>query len=1267
MKSEIRSVSAGLLLVAVLASPSVLAQSSAGGGSIQGTVKDSTGAVIPGAKLTILHVETGRITSTEANNEGYYATPPLQIGKFKVRVEARGMKAWEGELVLETGRIAEVNPVLAPGKVSETVVVSATVPLVTTTDPTDGSTLDSQRIGELPINGRDLNTLLGDVTPGVEPVIDVNGGIRTSGLMVYSNNYVQDGAASNNREFGGSANLQGLESIGEVRVETSTSSAKYSSPTSVVVTTKGGTNRLRGALYETARNNAFGVARARQDVFNDGRPFPTPKLIRNEFGGSIGGPLYLPLFGLGGKKWYNGRSRTFFFFSREGVELRQGLTRDFTVPTVAMRAGDFSGLMDSQGRKITLYDPLTTRMVTASNGRQVAVRDPFPNNQIPIGSESPLAKRILAITPLPTDITNPLVTANLKTVVATNGNPNLSDNPTTVRIDHRFSENDNFFAKINGGKRSAYFIGTGSNPLTGAPTANLEANTTYLPVEGIAGALSWIHVFSPGLFVETLANRIWQSTKTVTGPVDKNWSQEFGLPNPLGEIGWPNITGLSFMNYVEGDNRRSLRSVVTNVEQNYTLIRGTHNIQFGGRYHREQENLLPDQGAISGSAVFNSLATALESSTTGSRTNPAAVPQTGLDAANFFLGYAASYNVGLKRGLMRVTEKNYSVYLQDNYKVTGRLTITPGVRWDINPAFTEQNNLMNAFDLQSHSLMFPEPLDYYYKLGATSPQVVSVYEKVGVKFASTDELGRSKQIFQSNNFDIGPRAGFAYRLFEGHKQIVIRGGYGLYISPLPMRTLLANFSSLPPFRATFSYNPNSAAQSPDGISNYLLRTVPTVVAGMNSANVIDLNNPAAIGRGISVLSLGPLPSMQIHEWNLALEKQLGTSTVFRVRYNGKHGVHADQLNEINSTQTDYVWYVSTGRQIPTGEFSSVARRPYDQTAYTSVRILEKTGYINTASFSVELERRFNKGLAFQAFYTLTNSLRLAGNSFRDGIGSVPDAYLPGTVPTDPAALNRFLNYSRDTAIPKHRVRWNWNYDLPFGKGRRFARNAPKPVNGLIGGWKLSGSGTLVSTWYAMPTNNWGETSNFEVFGTRYKILDCRNTPATATNPRDERCSEGYLWFNGYISERFINSHNAAGLRNGIFGLPAEYHPALRPVNPWPKGGLPSDPGANDYDTNVVYLKLNNGSTMRVNYDTGLHPWRNQHRLGPFNWTTDASLLKFFSITERVRLRANFDIFNVFNNQGLNTPGSDGILSLASSFGGFGFRPRQVQVTMRLEW
>jgi len=1258
-----------ILALLLFLTVSVFAQSSAGGGSIQGTVKDPTGAVLPGAKLTIRHLESGRSTITVANSEGFFVTPPLNIGAYKIRVEMGGMKAWEGDLTLETGRVAVVDPVLTPGQVSETVVVTDTVPLVNTTDATDASTLDSQRIKELPINGRNLNTLLANVTPGVEDSDGAGGAIRVSGLMSYSTDYVQDGAAANNREFGGSANLQGLESIGEVRVETSTSSAKYTRPTSVIVSTKSGSNRLQFAVFETHRNNAFGVARARQDVFLDGRPFQAPKLIRNEFGGSAGGPIVIPWFGSNGRNaFYDGRNRSFFFFTREGSEWVQGVTRDFRVPTAAMRAGDFSGLIDTQGRPLQLYDPETTRSEEFPNGRLVTVRDRFVNNQIPLDRLNPLTKRLFDISPLPTDITNPLAVTNLRMVVPTTSYPNLSDSPTVLRIDHKFSDKDNFFVKVNGGTRSSHYLGTAAT--NGPPTLSKEANVTFNPVKGKSIALSWIHTFSAGFFVETLANRTWQLSVTVTGPEQKDWSKELGLPNPLREIGWPNITGTGLTNYnlIEGDNRRQLYSMISNVEQNYSLVRKTHNISFGFRAHDEKQHLLPDQGAISGSVAYSPLSTALESSTLGTAVNPGTTPQTGHALAGMFLGYAGTYTVGLKRGIMRVREKNYGLYLQDNWRLSRRLTITPGLRWDINPAFAEQNNLLTAFDLKSKSIQLPESLQYYYDRGFTNPRIVENFERAGMSFKSADELGKPKQLFPSNLYDIGPRAGFVYSITEGNRPLVIRGGYGLYISALPMRTLLAQFSSLAPFRATYTYNPNAAAQSPDGIGNYQIRNLPDVRTGVNSSDLIDLNNPTALGRGQAVVGMdGAQPSMRIHEWNLALEKQLAPSTVIRLTYKGKHGVNADQLFNINPQANNYIYYLTTGRATPTGEFANVLRRPFDQNAYTDIRILQRSGYINSSTWALEFERRFRNGLGVQAFYTLTNSLRLAGNSFRDDQASAVSAYLPGTVPTDFRELNRFLFYDRDTGVPKHRIRWNWSYDLPFGKGKPLARNARGWLQTLIGGWHMRGTGTVVSSWYAMPTGEWGEMGKFEVYGNKHKILDCRATPALSTSPADERCIPGYLWFNGYISERFIDSRNQAGLRNGVFGLPANYQPAQKPINPWPKGGLPTDLNNADYDTDFVYLPLQTGGVVRVDYNTGLHPWRNQSRLGPFNWTMDSSMGKYFSFTERTRLRLNVDVFNVLNVQGLVVPNGEGISSLATSYAGFGIRPRQLQLSARFEF
>src|ERR1019366_2366128 len=304
---------------------------------------------------------------------------------------------------------------------------------------------------------------------------------------------------------------------------TSTGNAKSSTPASVIVSTRSGTNRYIASLYETARNNCCGVAKHRQDVNPNGAPFPLPKLIRNEFGGSIGGPVTLPTFGLNGRKTYDGRNRTFFFVSREQVALRQGLTYSFSVPTVAQRQGNFTRLETNTGLAIPIYDPNTGQTQTLSRG-PVTIRSPFPNNVIPLSRESPLAKYIYGITPLPTDNTEPNIATNLKYSIGNSSLPNQNNNPMVVRMDHRFGNRDNFFAKANWNTQLSWFLGTSST--NSAPTPNNAANVTYLAMQGWGAAISETHVFSDTFFVETLLNKAWQTSKTIDAAPDaqQDWA-----------------------------------------------------------------------------------------------------------------------------------------------------------------------------------------------------------------------------------------------------------------------------------------------------------------------------------------------------------------------------------------------------------------------------------------------------------------------------------------------------------------------------------------------------------------------------------------------------------------------------------------------------------------------------------------------------------------------------------------------------------------------
>jgi hypothetical protein len=388
---------------------------------------------------------------------------------------------------------------------------------------------------------------------------------------------------------------------------------------------------------------------------------------------------------------------------------------------------------------------------------------------------------------------------------------------------------------------------------------------------------------------------------------------------------------------------------------------------------------------------------------------------------------------------------------------------------------------------------------------------------------------------------------------------------------------------------------------------------------------------------------------------MTLEREILGDMVVRASYVGTYGTNLDQFYTFNDQPNTYVWLVNTGMPLPTGEFSGVARRNFDQTTYGNIEAYRKMGWSSFNGTTLELQRRYSRGFGFQFFYTLSNAMRAGGDGWSSDFVTESNMYLRGAVPTDIHERNRFLNYRRDTTLPKHRLRWNWIVDLPFGRGQRFGSNAGGFLDRIIGGWQIAGFGSMRSNYWMLPTNNWGELGNVELYGKQYPIEDCRSG----------QCIPGYLYYNGYIPAHRINSVDAQGRPNGVMGVPQNYVPAHRPVWPTPaNGGSPTDPNRQFYETNSVLVPLNNGSMQRVNIDTNLHPWRNQAIPGPWTNGLDASLFKNTRINERFVLRFNADFFNVLNNPGLNQPDSaSGIVSLQNSAN----PPRQLQLTLRLTW
>jgi hypothetical protein len=911
-----------------------------------------------------------------------------------------------------------------------------------------------------------------------------------------------------------------------------------------------------------------------------------------------------------------------------------------------MRQGDFSGLIDSQARRYTLYDPLTTGANWA--------RQPFPNNQIPIGRESPLAKYLYSITPLPTHPNvNPLADANWFGL----GFSNTNQSTITTRVDHRLSDRDQLFFRYTHSPSYVWKTSSlGSSSTTLSPTTlDGKANANIDSGVNDSGVASWTHTFSPTFFSETVFS-VQRDHREITAIApNEDIATKLGLSNPFNGKGFPRITNTGFgMDYDSNANLNMDFSRLYNLDLNFTKVHGRHELQFGGRWRYESLDVLADVQESMGHVFFNSLATSLYDPASG--TAYGSVPFSGHDAGNMFLGMATYYSRFFP-DFFHLRTGETSAYLQDNFKATSRLTLNLGVRYEYNRPIRDRDNTLLSFNPKSHAIVTGRSIDDLVKLGHAHPAIAKAYAGLGVKYETPAEAGLPSNMIYPNKLDFGPRLGFAYRLGPTNHPTVLRGGYAIYAFPEQLRAITCETRAIVPSTATFTNNPNTAQQSPDGLPNYLLRSVPTTVAGVNSKDVLDLNTVSGITRGTgTVYYLDPhQPTARAHEWNFTVEREVLANTSVKLSYAGTHGTRMAEYYSYNDTANAYIWYTTTGEAMPTGEFANVARRNFDKQIFGTIWQYQKSGWSNDSSFVAEVQHRYSKGYAFQVFYVMSNALRAGGNGWVDDILPATNVYLPGAVPEDQAARNRLLFYRRDTDIPKHRVNWNWVADLPFGRGKPLGRNTHGVVNALIGGWQIAGNGQIVSRYFALPTSMWGPIGKVEVYGKNYPIQDCRSGV----------CYDGYLYYNGYIPANRINSVDRNGKPNGVMGVPDNYKPFQTPLIPTPKdGGSTSDPNFPYYESNTIFVPLKNGTLQRTTLDTNLHPMRNQYVLAPMVWSMNASAFKSIRLREQMFLRFNIDFFNVFNMPGTRTVDSTtGIILNQLSQNS----PRVLQLTGRLSW
>lgn len=1283
-----------LVLGVILLCLGVQAQS--GAGSIQGTVQDTTHAVIAAASIRVVNVSNGMTSSTKANGVGFYQVPGLFAGRYSVTITAPGMKTYKTSIQLLVAQNAVINPVLSAGGGTQQVVVSGNDVQLTTTDSgVITSTLENARINQLPMNGRSLATLVGMMTPGLNTI---NGGQNINGMRRESLDYVVDGVTTQNTTNGGEIapqrQLIDPDAVQEVTMEAAAAGAQYSAPATAIVTTKSGTNGLHGTLFETARNNAIGLAKNRQDPSN----FSAPHLVRNEFGASAGGPIILPHV-------YHGKDKSFWFFAYERYSQASSSAALAKVPTVAMTQGDFSGLVNGAGLQQTVFDPATTANSANCPYTQAAnpyCRTAFPNNQIPVGQESPMAKIYYDLIPKPTSPANPLVQANLDVV-----NPSFQVEPQeTVRLDHEFNENNRAYLRytqnvmgvnVFGGPRNVAADGIPAGAAVGAIGSGSYHNA---PTATYLASIDFTHIFSPTFFAETNISQQWlNSTATAGLNPNVNYEAKLGLPNNFGENGFPLFSGPIFRLGTSQTGHNEISQIISNIDENLTKTVGHHQMQFGGRYRHERMynvvNALNDSISITGAP------TALYQTSSGA--NYAATPNTGNADASLFLGSANAYTVNLSPPGLHFHLMEFDGYFQDNYHASRNLTVNLGLRYEDHTGYWVKHGLLSSFDLKNDAEVLGAPISSLIAEGYTTQAIITNDENIGVKFETPQQAGIPAKLFKNYNLLFLPRVGIAYQPFGGRYGTVIRGGYGRYVAATNANEDgFAESVKVTPIVGTYTQSYSSAAQAIDGQPNELLRyNDPAVfgVMGRNTAHVVDTASTNAILPGLGHVAVSPnWPPASDTETDFTIEQALKGNSALRISWIWTHGTNLPANVYYNHHPTNYQWEMATGTLPPTGgaavigtpqqnTYSATATGPYDQTTWGNNDLAEKVSWSNDNALQVNYQRLFHHGLAYQVTYVYSRALQTGTNTWPTFAPSLyPAANYPGVMgtastmsspygtvyagvapPARPAgvpvwahyhALDRYEYYGLNSSVPIHYLTFNGIVDLPFGRGHRFLGNVNRFVNELVGGFQLAGDGSITSQVFQPSAGNWGATHPLKVYKHKVPITDCRSGV----------CYKEYLWFNGYLAPTVTTGvAGSTCTKNCVSGLPADYVPMQTPINNTP--GTPYY-GTNDVEvSSPAILAANKGKPVTIPYDAGpvgadylSKTWVN----GPMNWTADASLFKVFPITERVNLRFNMDAFNVFNVQGYTNPGPDGTEKVQPGGVSNSYNaPRQIQLTMRL--
>jgi Carboxypeptidase regulatory-like domain len=1054
------------LAVAVLfifAGFSLRAQTS--NGAIAGSILDSSGGVVPDAQITATGVESHSVYNTVSSSTGAYRLSGLVLGTYNVTVTAKGFKVSElAGVVVQIDTTASLDITMQPGNVKETLTVLADAPRIQTETSEIGTVVSNRQIEELPLglNASSQSFLRSPetfvfLTPGTQgPGTNQNGaaanGIfqsKLSGGQNFGTEVLLDGVSTTRADSGSAFDqtAPSVEALTEFKVLTSTFSSAYGRSSGGVesFSTKSGGNAYHGTGFDLLHNDKLNA----NSWGNDFNHSPKPRDHQNDFGGSLGGPVWIP-------KVYNGHDKTFFFFSYEQYRNNQGTNSGLiTLPTQQELQGDFSaGLGGPTGAtnpcdnnspilQGQIFDPSTTTTVIV-NGKPVTCRKPFPGNKI----DTPLDPVALNVLKFLTVTPNQAPTAQNRNGLINNfiyiSNQPIRDTTMSFRIDQNWGANDKFFFSYSSRDQEDL------NGLPGAPDLPVPLDSNFFNSNFTHYVrFGWDHTINATL-VNNLTiglNRLSNFSRGTSVNGTPDWEAVLGIKGAHGptfpQFSFNNSSqGIGYQGFSSGSNDRHVPNSLP-VSENLSWVTGRHSFQFGLEWRAYQYSDLPT-GNTSPAYTFNNYQTAYTQNDTS----------TGDPFASFLLGLPQKEFLSVSSSFPRWNSNYFAAYVQDDFKLRRDLTLNLGLRYDFD---TTRND---AKGTQSNtSLTTPNP-------GAGGLPGALVYGP----FAS---LG--KTYFK----DFGPRVGFAYaptELFGRIHNIVFRGGYAIYYSPilyddLPTGNIQfrAGSTSQPQFGSFNNFDIGNALPLSAGFPSYPAPVPSTDPSLLNGQNVTYI--ASSYGR----------PG-RTQNWTFEIQKQLAQDLILSVGY---VGVSADHLHtniaQVNALNPKYYslgnalsFHVTDaaaqpilanlGVSVPSwfeplygssgGDTIAQLLRPFPQ--YLAVggsnnnlcSCLENLGVSTYNSFQAKLERRFRNGLNLLASYTFSKTITNADSAIPVFSGFSSNEFAAQN-PFNPSS-QKALSY-QDTP---HALVLSYLYELPAGPGKAHFNQGV--ASRVLGGWEVGG-------------------------------------------------------------------------------------------------------------------------------------------------------------------------------------------------------------------